>query len=806
MIKDIYFSGELMKKRYYFTFAIALTLIPFFQNCDNSFKPAENIELSSAAPSNVNLALSGQLSSDAVVNKFGYIDAPSHAGLNALTRARFEKFQTDVKAGIRIYNFWFSNIEPNFVGSQSQYVASASLNSCPSGTEVYPSGGNLGRFHFFRCVNTTEINKFKELFQFDKVNGVKSIISIYGTPEQYRPVDCKGSDGFVRLNNTNVHVWGCPIEDLNQFEDFVRIYAKEIGNLVLDYSLWNENNSDGWFYISSNQDRVEKYFQMMKIVDKVMKEENVANYRLYVSLDFNWTVRPESGISGFDFLTQLWNKPNIAEIPWSLNLHPYTDEHAQDPNGFPFDDRSLNHGDSFYGFSNLQKVFDFQKRQLTSRGLPDSAIQSKALLGEQGWYINNNNAGNVAIEICKAQNIMNANSNIIGAAYNTLLRTGDGSQDGLGLLPERFFNRLEDLSYESESTYQAMKSTHPEVWGKRSNHFCCERAYVGCRTTPPPTPTPMPTVIPIQIPVNGGWTDYLNQGTCSKSCGRGLQNQIRSCTNPAPALGGAQCSGSNSRQIECNTQACISEPSTPLVCTGSIPTNATLCSGDGADLTLRSSNKIVSLCTAATKCEYTCNPDFMLSGGTCRPAPRPLIGYLDEVKKEGESLKILGWACQRGSEQSVNVEVLVNGPQGSGRFVLSGKADRRSEENIRIECGGNSLLRRFELSLQGSMLNQVYGKKVYVYGINPTNRQSKTLLANSGIFAPDAPLTCNGMNISGRCLDVKKVTTTVGGVAGQTGKWWCDNHFGKNLGGVWTCLGNRCSIRLRTNEVVQCAK
>lgn len=51
------------------------------------------------------------------------------------------------------------------------------------------------------------------------------------------------------------------------------------------------------------------------------------------------------------------------------------------------------------------------------------------------------------------------------------------------------------------------------------------------------------------VPVNGGWSDW---SACSKTCGGGTQN--RSCNNPAPANGGTNCSGDDTRT--CNTQAC----------------------------------------------------------------------------------------------------------------------------------------------------------------------------------------------------------------------------------------------------------
>jgi len=56
-------------------------------------------------------------------------------------------------------------------------------------------------------------------------------------------------------------------------------------------------------------------------------------------------------------------------------------------------------------------------------------------------------------------------------------------------------------------------------------------------------------------PVNGGWSSW-RCGSCSKSCGGGTQSCTRTCTNPAPAYGGANCVGDSSQIQNCNTQAC----------------------------------------------------------------------------------------------------------------------------------------------------------------------------------------------------------------------------------------------------------
>ncbi len=44
---------------------------------------------------------------------------------------------------------------------------------------------------------------------------------------------------------------------------------------------------------------------------------------------------------------------------------------------------------------------------------------------------------------------------------------------------------------------------------------------------------------------------------------------------------------------------------------------------------------------------------------------------------------------------------------------------------------------------------------------------------------------------------------------GQTGQWWCNNHFGKNLGGSWDCMsvsGGSCGSTARLNSTVTCGR
>ena len=58
--------------------------------------------------------------------------------------------------------------------------------------------------------------------------------------------------------------------------------------------------------------------------------------------------------------------------------------------------------------------------------------------------------------------------------------------------------------------------------------------------------------------VDGGWNDWTKWATCSVTCGGGSQNRSRTCTNPAPQYGGADCVGFAGDIQDCNTHNCPS--------------------------------------------------------------------------------------------------------------------------------------------------------------------------------------------------------------------------------------------------------
>ncbi|XP_020627814.1 mucin-like protein [Orbicella faveolata] len=57
-------------------------------------------------------------------------------------------------------------------------------------------------------------------------------------------------------------------------------------------------------------------------------------------------------------------------------------------------------------------------------------------------------------------------------------------------------------------------------------------------------------------PVNGAFSAWSEFGSCSVSCGSGVQARNRTCSQPAPAHGGKDCEGPAGETKECNTDPC----------------------------------------------------------------------------------------------------------------------------------------------------------------------------------------------------------------------------------------------------------
>jgi hypothetical protein len=57
-------------------------------------------------------------------------------------------------------------------------------------------------------------------------------------------------------------------------------------------------------------------------------------------------------------------------------------------------------------------------------------------------------------------------------------------------------------------------------------------------------------------PIHGGWSEWSAWSSCSKTCGNGLRNRKRFCTNPTPNFNGTECDGENIEYEECRLTFC----------------------------------------------------------------------------------------------------------------------------------------------------------------------------------------------------------------------------------------------------------
>lgn len=56
--------------------------------------------------------------------------------------------------------------------------------------------------------------------------------------------------------------------------------------------------------------------------------------------------------------------------------------------------------------------------------------------------------------------------------------------------------------------------------------------------------------------VDGDWSAWGSWGTCSLTCGVGQKTRSRTCTSPAPAYGGNNCTGNSTDTASCNVTGC----------------------------------------------------------------------------------------------------------------------------------------------------------------------------------------------------------------------------------------------------------
>ncbi|KAF6035139.1 hypothetical protein EB796_006562 [Bugula neritina] len=60
----------------------------------------------------------------------------------------------------------------------------------------------------------------------------------------------------------------------------------------------------------------------------------------------------------------------------------------------------------------------------------------------------------------------------------------------------------------------------------------------------------------MDCPVDGVWGPWSTWSECTKTCSGGVTERFRQCNNPAPKFGGKRCAGNRTETLPCNEQGC----------------------------------------------------------------------------------------------------------------------------------------------------------------------------------------------------------------------------------------------------------
>jgi len=107
-----------------------------------------------------------------------------------------------------------------------------------------------------------------------------------------------------------------------------------------------------------------------------------------------------------------------------------------------------------------------------------------------------------------------------------------------------------------------------------------------------------------------------------------------------------------------------------------------------------------------------------------------IAGNVDGI----QSNSVVGWACSTYATQSINVDVYVGGPAGTGTMLGRFPANQASESGVATACSVASGSFRFNIPLTATQRIQYGGQKLYVHGISPFGA-TNSLLGQSGTYA-----------------------------------------------------------------------
>jgi hypothetical protein len=178
-----------------------------------------------------------------------------------------------------------------------------------------------------------------------------------------------------------------------------------------------------------------------------------------------------------------------------------------------------------------------------------------------------------------------------------------------------------------------------------------------------------------------------------------------------------------------------------------------------------------------TPAGFVTGPVLLVNGSTTVVVTdHPPTGHLDAA----DNSIVGGWASDPDTTGPVDVVIEVDGVQ-----------TRITADQSRTDVG----LHAFQ-----------WNHPAFTPGVHTINAYAANWIPGEGsadglVLLPGGPLTV----VTQPPVTGRQATVIVYAVApGQTGSWWCQTHFGGNLGGTWKCTDTNCNQDATLYQQVSC--
>jgi hypothetical protein len=126
------------------------------------------------------------------------------------------------------------------------------------------------------------------------------------------------------------------------------------------------------------------------------------------------------------------------------------------------------------------------------------------------------------------------------------------------------------------------------------------------------------------------------------------------------------------------------------------------------------------------------------------PKDRSVVGHVDGIVP-GLQYYLQGWACAKTYASSIDVQVYVGGPAGSGTLAFTGTANQTSEAGVNSFCSATGTHYRFSLPIPYTVTQQYGGQSFYVHGVSPAGLANSLLSGSGSVSVPAVDHSITGL-------------------------------------------------------------